>query len=1293
MRALRLPMKWPLRVLAWLLGTLAVLLLVLRLLLSQVGGLTPTLEALLASRIGADVTIEHLSVTLERNDLFLRVEGVHATTFQGDKLISLKQAHLRLDSWASLFNAAPIFNDARIVGLELHFYQQQDAAWGWPRPAELPDLVASEPSLDLAKLDRWAGLILRQRLWVENTRFVLHGKHDHVAMHAPTLLLNGDERRTQLEGAVNMLAVPSVDEEPTLPALNLHAEMQPGQSGFRDFSAALQLDMQLDHLVSLAEVLRPDYMPHLEQAGGDVTLWGRWQGGRLAEARLAVDIPELVFSHNLHYAVLNNIQASGLWQREGDGGQAWLSGNADSVEWAKPEGVSDGPALPRHWYLSHQPGHWELRTSDFELSSLNAWREYVLLPESVTRVLQTLSPTGQVQGLQVGQQEGRWRVDAALTNVAVLPWNQAPGGGPLDAWVQARDLRGRVTFNSAGDSTLFFPSLFMAPMQLSHAKGVVEWVYDGPNTMISGRDLSVRWAGADVRGGFGLVQGNQRGHFGLDIDFNHVDALSYPLSQWLPMYAFAPELRDWLLDDIGGYVPSGSLQLHLPLADHQTADELSIALALSVTQGHMPMAPGWPRLEDIEGQLVWQNQVLNATIDHAQSHDVEASEGELTWVDEVLSLSGRLTSDGQALIAFLQQMPVIDASLLNGLNAQGTVSGDVALQLPLSSPDRLQLEVNAQPQLSRLVYQPLGIPLADVEGEVTWQQQGDHYALIGEVHGQFLGGAITAEMDGGANKVNLHGRVNTAELFRLIEVPHTPSEHEHWQPVIEGSAAWRGEVLLEPTPTLSLESRWLGVTSRLPAPFAKTAEQPWPWRLTADMASGQVEMQVAEWMHARGQSLNDGLTGELALGNASLPLAWPTQPGMNVLVDVPEIALGEWQTVLAPLRRQVSPASSEGGDMPLFPWPVALQVDTSCVRFRDECLGELSAVGDIRGQQIDVLLSGDLGSGRVEYRPHGSRPLDVMVTSLAIERLLATSPTKHSRHELSPRSWVDAVETRYLSPLPMPAWLAHLPDGRLRLAEIRIGERRLGPLTAYWQANGQQFSLSPVGLTLGQLTARGELFWEGNEASSQTQANISIVGGNIGTALERLGQPVAMRSRSTDIQATLAWPGAPWQLELSRGVGEIRADIRDGRFVTLASTPARLVGLLNVDNLLRRLRLDFSDVTGQGTAFDRVHGRAEVAGGRLILQEPLRIEAPAASIALSGNVKLIQRELDQRLSVTLPISQSLPIAAIAIGAPIVGGALLIADQLFGTALDRATTIHYRVRGPWTSPQVTLEGSQ
>ncbi len=138
-------------------------------------------------------------------------------------------------------------------------------------------------------------------------------------LHAPTLLLSGDRRRTRLEGALTIVDTPDAANA-ELPAMTLRAEMQPGKQGFSDFSAALQLDMQLDHLVVLAALFRPDRMPFLEQVGGQVQLWGRWQEGALADARLALDVPELTLRQDVEYAVLRNIQASGQWLRDGDGG-------------------------------------------------------------------------------------------------------------------------------------------------------------------------------------------------------------------------------------------------------------------------------------------------------------------------------------------------------------------------------------------------------------------------------------------------------------------------------------------------------------------------------------------------------------------------------------------------------------------------------------------------------------------------------------------------------------------------------------------------------------------------------------------------------------------------------------------------------------------------------------------------------------------------------------------------------------------------------------------------------------
>jgi uncharacterized protein (TIGR02099 family) len=1277
--------RWGLLIVAWLLGSTAVLLLLLRLAISQTDALTPRIEALLEARIGVPVTIERLSLSLARSDLLLRLDGVNAETPDGQALLSLDHAGLRLDTWATLTSMAPIFSDARISGIEFHLYEGVGGTWQWPEPAELPLFIAPEPDVDLDAIDKWAGLILRQRVWVNDTRMVLHGSQDTVMLHAQTLLLTGDERRTRLAGAINIAESMQQAQEVPLPAAEIKVEMQPGQRGFSDFSAALQLDIQLDQLVVLAAMFRPDHVPYLEQAGGSARLWGRWGAGRLEEARIAVDVPQLTLRHDVQYAVLRDIEANGLWQRDGDGGEAWLSGDAQSVEWAQPVGDSDGPALPRHWSASHQPGRWEVRTSAFELASLTAWRDYVLLPESVTRVLQTLSPRGQVQGLHVGQVDGQWGVDAAITGVEVSPWQQAPGGGPLDAWVQARNQRGRVLFSSNGESTLYFPDVFAAPMQLGHAEGEVEWVYDGPRAMVSGKRLKVDWDGAQVTGGFGLVTGQERGHFGLDIAFSEVDAIDRPLAQWLPLGVMENELTTFLLNGIGGHVNQGSLQLSQPLGSEVSREDFTATLALAITRGYLPIAPGWPRLEDVEGRLMWRNKVLEAEIEHAQSQGVTASQGELVLADDVLTLSGELHAEGPELTAFLQAMPDVDLAQLDNLRVTGDVNGDIALSLPLETPEALKLEINAQPRFSEVVYHPLDLRIQAVEGELVWLQDGERRGLLGEARAQLLGGSISADIHTPSDRIALQGSVATAALFELVGVDDSQGAMP-----IEGQLEWQGLVNLLPTPTVRLESRLIGITSHLPAPFAKTPQQSWPWVVTADIEAGRLESRLADIAAARLQQRNGEIAGVLQLGSeAERPPSWPSQPGFSIAAEVPRIDPLAWQKAISPLfSGELS--SSRGGNNQI---PLSVSLTTPCLVYQDKCLGHISAVGGVNNSRADMQVSGNIVTGHLGYNDASPHPLDITVESIALDRLLALADVQHDADSPSPESWWEEVETEREVPRAMPDWLPDVPNGRLRLADVTMGSRRFGPLTAYWTTDEQRFSLTPVGLTMGQLSARGELHWEGDAISSRTRADITIQGGDVGTALERLDQPVVIRSRSTNVAASLNWPGAPWQLALSRSDGTIQTDIRDGRFVTLESAPVRLIGLLNFDNILRRLRLDFSDVTGQGTAFDRVQGTADVSGGQLTLRDPLQIDAPAATLSLTGNVDLVNRELDQRLGVILPVSQSLPIAAIAVGAPIVGGALFIADQLFGDALDRATTLHYRVRGPWASPQVTLEGPQ
>ncbi|RDB44503.1 DUF3971 domain-containing protein [Halomonas sp. DQ26W] len=1275
MHPIRLVGRWALTLMAIVLGLLALVVLVLRLALTQVDELAPRVERLLEARSGAVVELARMESRLAGLDLLLEGSGLSARSQRGADglpLLEVEHASLRLNTSATLSNGFPVVEDARLRGLTLHLYQDAQGGWHWPDPADIPPEFMPKGDFDLEALDFWVGVLLRQRAWAEDVRLVLHGQQDRVEMHAPRLLLTGDERHAHLEGEVHLEG----QEEPALLAA---LDVFPGPGGLRDFSAALQADMKLDTLIGLVELLSFDDPLRLEDAQGNARLWGRWHRGSLADARLDIDVSRLALRRGDDLVLMEPFKARGQWLRSEDGWEAWLEGDAENADWAEPEALAaaPGPALPRYWYLRHGAHDWWLTTSEFDFASLAAWRERVLLPEGLTRVIETLEPRGLVAGLGVGRENGSWVAQAAVHQVAVSAWQDVPGGGPLDAWVEARDLSGRVEFVGVEGTVFELPQVFAEPLALSHASGVINWSYDGPRSFVSGRHLRAGWQGAEVEGGFGLVVGGElRGGLGLDLSFRNVDVLERPLMAWLPVGVLGDELKEWLAAGVAGHVPRGSLKLHLPLFWGGDPVPPSMALDLDIQRGRLSFAPDWPALEQVEGRLQLGIGTLDADVHYAQSLGVEGHRGRVTLADERLQVSGELMADADALRRYLGAMPVGGMELVDPWRGVGGATGELDLSLILGEPESMALDLDTNVALEQLTHQGFGVTLRDVTGPLAWRQQGEEEGgLEGQLKARLLGGPVTADIDTQAGRVDLEGAIEVSRLLKLVDMPDLGL-------MLSGQLPWQGRLRMNARNTLRLESGLRGLSIDLPAPLGKAAGEARSLFVDADLDRRSVEAELGgelriRWRDTPGPGSGQG---QAWLGRWPSAPAWPDGEGWDVDLYPSRLDFREWGGVLASLTDTGSPDTVT---LPLR----RVRLETTCLVGADGCLGVATATAQPQaGGGWRVNMDSSLLTGHLDYRPTLRDPLDIALQRLTLDGLIPAQ-----REGVG--GLLDEIDIT-TEPAPLPGWVAQLPDGRLRIADIQYQGRQMGPLTARWQSGPGRLTVSPLGLTLGQVSAHGEVIWESaGPGDSLTRSRLSLDGRDLGSALEKFGQPVAIRSGETRVRSQLAWPGAPWQFALVRSRGNIDVELRNGRFVNLESPTARLIGLLNLDNLVRRLRMDFSDVTGQGTAFDHVVGAATLYEGVLETQGPVNISGPATTFTLDGTVDLARRELDQRLGVTVPVSSSLPLAAVIAGAPVVGGALFIADRLFGRAIDRVTRIHYRVRGPWTSPQITLETAE
>jgi uncharacterized protein YhdP len=126
-----------------------------------------------------------------------------------------------------------------------------------------------------------------------------------------------------------------------------------------------------------------------------------------------------------------------------------------------------------------------------------------------------------------------------------------------------------------------------------------------------------------------------------------------------------------------------------------------------------------------------------------------------------------------------------------------------------------------------------------------------------------------------------------------------------------------------------------------------------------------------------------------------------------------------------------------------------------------------------------------------------------------------------------------------------------------------------------------------------------------------------------------------------------------------------------------------LFGLLTLQNLPRRLQLDFSDLFSEGFVFDEINSSVKISSG-LLNSDNLEIDGPAADILIRGYVDLIEETQELFVKVTPRITDSMSLIALA-GGPIAGAAAFIAQKILDDPLNEVLTDQYKIIGTWSDP--------
>lgn len=878
------------------------------------------------------------------------------------------------------------------------------------------------------------------------------------------------------------------------------------------------------------------------------------------------------------------------------------------------------------------------------------------------------SVSGAVSGLRIGATEtgslylGEGRIQDLVLN-AVDP--------EFSAALEQVDLGlvgDRLMIRPSGSATFEMPLLYMQPLAFDDFSGT----------------LALGNMRADLRG---VSLAHPEFHLIVDgaIDFKgetpFVDMVidiprlsSQEPRRWLPRRGIGPNTRNWLdeaLLEIGSaraittlfgepvrwnhHVPEGSVNSHAVFSGLRLA-----------------YAKDWPVAENIQGHVEFSGESVEAAAESVEVAGVNLrvprmriAQGRDAEIE--LRLTAR-QADAAGLANLAAALPLFDEGrALKPMQWQGSASAEADIWFPVKRRDNWRLVGAIEFDDAELELGTQGVELTGISGQLPFTRQRMGPArLAARMHEE----TIAVEMDSWfapeftlslAGIFPVRGLVPANLRSRLGPVLEQLDGRARFE--VEFARAENDDS--ESSLQLLLSSRLEGISSALPAPLAKSAGSVWPFELIMPLGEARLPVQFAVEGLFSGQwlMLDDYWQLGLGLGGAAIDL--PAAENFNIKGNLPSLDIDLWLGLFSKLGVNTGPLDRLDQGSGLSGW---LDVDVEALRVQGASLGGAKLAMRREQNYWRLVGQGERVEGSVRFPAS-----DAAERSIVADMARLAWPILQ-REEPETPSTPSGMDPRTLPALDIV--VRDLQWGALDLGEFRLSSHHNGRGLQIEQVSSFRDGL--------ELTGAGE--WLHSDDGPISRMRLRLAAADLGKTLDQAGFDLALRRGQAVVELEGRWPGSPLDISLPRIHGGLDLIITDGVIPEASPGAGRLLGLVSLNSIPRRLRLDFSDVFGDGLSFDRVAGHFDLADG-VATTEDMRIDAPAAELRMRGRTDLENRTYDQTLIVRPGVGSALPIIGALAGGPVGAAAGAALQQIFSKPLGGISEVRYSVTGSWREPVI------
>ena len=671
-------------------------------------------------------------------------------------------------------------------------------------------------------------------------------------------------------------------------------------------------------------------------------------------------------------------------------------------------------------------------------------------------------------------------------------------------------------------------------------------------------------------------------------------------------------------------------------------------------------APDWLPLDNLTAQVrFYQNSLQVNLSGMAQNATLKSADITIPSMSmsNYVGIVGEAEGEISQVLGFMQHTPLksrVD-SVLTAISPQGKANVSLDLQIALLEKLTSKVKGSAKFQNAKLKVKSLDLPVQALNGVLQFTENGVFSDTISAVA---LNRPIQIRLQSNDTQTTVHvvGSTNVDDLFEQLQIlPLTQlNSQTKW---IEGGSDYDLTLNLpygKTLPTLQIQSMLAGISLNLPAELAKSKLQKVPLSMTLILGDETFlplnlnyneRLKAAVNIDTKNKKLE---RGAILLGDGKVDL--PDSQGLNLKISRDQFALQDWLGLAA--------ASSENNAVGIH----IVSIHSQNVRWQKAELGEFYLLLKHENDGWHGDLKSEFATGMVRFQKNSALKLELEKLDLAIFKQL----------ENSDETKAENTQTSAESSKKLPSLL-------LQSEKTFWRDKPLGKLTIETERSANGMTIKTIDLQ----AATHHLSMTGEWKNTQTELRGKMEFFKAGQLFSNLGITKDVAETTGSAKLDLHWQGSPQQFGLDKLRGGIDLNLQNGRILSIEPGFGRILGVLALDQWIKRLQLDFSDVYSEGLTFNSINGHFDISQGKISTQD-LTVDAIPAKILLKGDTDFIHENVDYLASVTPKSADAVPIAGTIVGKimSLVGKTLTGKDQdgfFFG--------LQYRVKGSWGNVDV------